>query len=184
MTIHHIIPHHEWKVRINPNATRNDKDFNAEDNRVLLTTQQHAQAHQFLYELNNKIEDLVAWKGTAGLIGHDEAHREICRMNGLKTKGKKRSLETKEHMRLAAIERWNRPGQREAQSERNLGTLNPRFGKPQSEESNKKRSEKLMGRDHTWGDKISKAQIGVPRSQTTGEKNGRFSHGKYMKKAV
>lgn len=177
--IHHIIPRHDWKVRFG-----SLKGFEAPDNRVDLTVAQHAQAHQFLYELNHKTEDLVAWKGLAGIISHEEVVREVCRIAAIKGGKTKPSLETKECMRLAAIERWSRPGQREACGLRNTGPLNPCYGKRQSIESNEKRSKTLMGRKNTWGEKISKAQAGVPRPQTTGEKNGRFSHGRYMKKAV
>lgn len=79
MALHHIIPWHEWKKRINPKATRSNKDFNAPDNVVDLTTEQHAQAHYLLYELNNNTYDLAAAQGISGLIGKEELFRMIIR---------------------------------------------------------------------------------------------------------
>ena len=180
---HHIIPLHEWRKRINPLAGRKDKDFNALDNIVDLTLEQHAQAHLLLFELNAYTEDFIAGRGLAGIIGHEEVVLEVCRMNGRNTKGRKQTTETKDRRRLAAIERWSRPGQREAQRVRNLGINNPCYGKPQSQESNKKRSATQTGipksEDHKK--KIREAQIGVARPQTTGQLNGNFSHGRYTK---
>jgi hypothetical protein len=183
---HHIIPLHEWRIRINPNVNRTDKDFNSPDNVVWLSLQQHAQAHQFLYELNGKSEDLVAWKGTAGIMGHEDVVREVCRIAAIKGGKSKPSPETKERMRLAALERWNRPGQREAQRERNMGIKNPCFGKPQSAESNKKRSATQSGIPKTSQHKakISAAQKGIARPQTSGLSNGNYRHGLYVKVEV
>lgn len=47
---HHVIPFHEWKRRINPNATRHNRDFNAPDNVVWLALDQHIEAHKRLAE--------------------------------------------------------------------------------------------------------------------------------------
>lgn len=162
MQKHHIIPRHEWKVRFGTL-----RGFNALDNLVVLTVEQHALAHKFLYELNKKTEDLVAWKGLAGLIDCEEAHREICRMNGLNTMGRKRSQETKEKQRSAALERWCRPGEREAQRARNTGINNPCYGKRNSIESNQKRSVTLMGRivSTETRKKMSEWQLGLPKKK-------------------
>lgn len=68
---HHIIPKHEWKRRF-----RNLVGFNAQDNWVILTLEQHIQAHQLLYELNSNEWDRIAYQGMSGMIGAEEIHRE------------------------------------------------------------------------------------------------------------
>ena len=72
---HHIIPYHEWKKRINIKATRYDKEFNASDNVVWLTLEQHIQVHQLLFELNGCAYDRIAYLGLSGQIGEEEVHR-------------------------------------------------------------------------------------------------------------
>lgn len=78
---HHIIPFHEWKRRIDPKATRSDKDFNAPDNLVWLTFEQHIQVHQLLYELNGSRFDLLAAKMLLGSIGREEGIEEARRLS-------------------------------------------------------------------------------------------------------
>jgi hypothetical protein len=75
--IHHIIPLHEWRIRINPRATRRDKDFNSEINRVDLTVEQHALAHKYLYELNGYEYDRIAYEGLLKFISHEEVVRRV-----------------------------------------------------------------------------------------------------------
>lgn len=67
---HHIIPRHEWKKRF-----ENLNGFNASDNIVYLTTEQHAEAHKFLFELNQIPYDLIAFQTLSGQIGKEEATR-------------------------------------------------------------------------------------------------------------
>lgn len=74
---HHIIPFHEWKRRINLKATYKNKDFNAPDNVVWLTLEQHIQVHQLLYELNKSIFDQMAYLGLMGNIGKEEIQRRL-----------------------------------------------------------------------------------------------------------
>lgn len=69
---HHIIPFHEWKKRINLRAQRSNRDFNAPDNVVWLTLEQHIQVHQLLFELNGSKFDLLAWNMLSGHIGKEE----------------------------------------------------------------------------------------------------------------
>jgi hypothetical protein len=89
---HHVIPFHSWKVRINPQATRNDRDYNAPDNWVNLTTEQHAQAHGLLFELHGNEYDKIAQRMILGQIGKEEASR-LARVhsNKLHKTGKKHS---------------------------------------------------------------------------------------------
>lgn len=65
---HHIIPRHEWKQRFG-----NLVGFNALDNTVWLTIEQHTQAHQFLYELFGNEYDRIAFQALAGMIGREDA---------------------------------------------------------------------------------------------------------------
>jgi hypothetical protein len=69
---HHIIPFHEWKRRVNTRCTRSNKEFNAHDNVVWLTLEQHIQVHRLLYEINNSCFDLLASQMLSGHIGKEE----------------------------------------------------------------------------------------------------------------
>ena len=72
---HHIIPFHEWKKRVDHKATRSNRDYNASDNVVWLTAEQHAEVHKFLYELNGCEFDLIASKMIRGCLGKEQAIR-------------------------------------------------------------------------------------------------------------
>lgn len=74
---HHVIPLHEWKRRINPKANRRDKDFNALDNVVWLTLDQHIQVHWLLYERNGSEFDRLAARGLSGHIGKEDLRRLV-----------------------------------------------------------------------------------------------------------
>lgn len=72
---HHVIPFHEWKKRINPKATRKNREFNALDNVVWLTLEQHIQVHQILFEINKSEYDSIAAQLLSGLIDREEGSR-------------------------------------------------------------------------------------------------------------
>ena len=72
---HHIIPKHEWKKRFG-----NLCGVNAPDNLVCLTTEQHAQAHKFLYELNKNKLDAIAYESLSKLIGKEEITKAVSRI--------------------------------------------------------------------------------------------------------
>jgi len=115
---HHVIPFHEWKLKINPGATRYDKEFNSSENVVYLTIEQHSQVHQFLFELNGHWQDEFAWKFLSG-------QHNFTSLNGvLKTE------HHKEKIRLASLKRWQSQEERQKQSQRFSGANNPRYGKP------------------------------------------------------
>lgn len=84
---HHIIPKHEWKRRFGSLS-----GVNSPDNLVHLTTEQHANVHKLLYELNGSKYDLIAHEVLSGQIGHEEAIIEAGREANL---GKKKSEEFK-----------------------------------------------------------------------------------------
>lgn len=71
MPLHHVIPRHEWKKRFG-----SLEGCNSSDNLVVLTTEQHAQAHQILWDLNGSEYDRLAALRIGGAIGHDEAIRQ------------------------------------------------------------------------------------------------------------
>jgi len=86
---HHVIPFHEWKRRINPNATRKNRQFNTPDNVVWLTLEQHIQVHQLLFELNGSEYDRIAAQLLSGLIDREEAS---SRAAAIANKGNKYSV--------------------------------------------------------------------------------------------
>lgn len=57
---HHIIPIHAGGT-------------NDEDNIVLLTVEQHAEAHRLLFEQYGRWQDKIAWQMLSGMIGKEEA---------------------------------------------------------------------------------------------------------------
>jgi hypothetical protein len=97
---HHIIPKH---------IGGSDDPANLE----MLSIEGHAEAHKVLWNTHGLIQDYLAWKGLAGLIGKDEIMRLVPRFHGhhhteeTKQKigafhrGRKRSLETRQKMTIA-----------------------------------------------------------------------------------
>jgi NUMOD3 motif len=78
----------------------NLRGFNAPDNIVWLTLEQHAQVHQLLYELHGRKQDYVAWKTLSGHMNCEQAMQEMRRSQGFANKGLKRSAQFKEARRL------------------------------------------------------------------------------------
>jgi hypothetical protein len=116
--IHHIIPLHEWKKRINPRATRWNKEFNSPDNRVNLTTEQHSQAHQLCYELNGIKYDHLVSLSISGQIGKEELIRQVI---FFANKGRHLSQAHKEKLRIMQTGKKLSKEHREACSIRQLG---------------------------------------------------------------
>ena len=82
-------------------------------NLIELTVTEHAEAHKKLYEQHGNWQDKIAWQSLSGQIGKDEAIQEA---RGAANRGKKRTPEQKERIRLAAIERnkrWKESGRME-----------------------------------------------------------------------
>lgn len=78
---HHIVPKH-MGGKNNP------------ENIISLTPEEHAKAHQELYEKYGKIEDYFAWKGLAGFMGKEEIIFNLMSENGKKV-GNRMKLEGK-----------------------------------------------------------------------------------------
>jgi hypothetical protein len=146
---HHIIPFHEWRRRINPCATRHDKKFNFLDNVVWLTLEQHIQAHQLLWELNNSEHDRIAYLALSGQSGKEEISRAVSSVNGLANKGIKRSEAT-----------------RKLQSE----NANPACVGPTTEQK-QKTSHRMLGNQYALGVKHTEKQNKEKSLRTTGRKH-------------
>jgi hypothetical protein len=94
-------------------------------NLIEVTVEEHIEIHRKLYEQHGRWQDYCAWQALSGRIGQEE----ILRMKqGMANKGRKRTPEQKERIRLAALKRSER--------QRLDGTL---------ECINKKKSEKMTG---------------------------------------
>lgn len=52
------------------------------ENIVILTIEEHAEAHRILYEKEGKMEDYLAWRGLTGMIGKEEIIKKIMEENG------------------------------------------------------------------------------------------------------
>ena len=78
---HHIIPKHVGGT-------------DDPSNIIVLTIEEHAEAHRVLYEKYGRTEDRLAWLGLSGQIGKDEILLELARSR----KGEKRSVEFCENM--------------------------------------------------------------------------------------
>lgn len=146
---HHIIPRHEWRRRFG-----NLKGFNSSDNTVLLSLEQHIQAHQLLFELFGCEYDRVAYLAMSGQVTHEEASRIAgtvsnigsTRLKGIpktpehreaikeswKLRSRQFSSETKQRMSVAAIGNKNALGYKftkEQQERVSLSRLGKKRGK-------------------------------------------------------
>jgi transposase-like protein len=83
MPIHHIIPRHAWKVRFGDLI-----GFDAPDNKVFLTIEQHAHVHLLLFELEHNKYDWIAYRAMSAQIGKDEIVRQVASATHL---GKKKN---------------------------------------------------------------------------------------------
>jgi hypothetical protein len=62
-------------------------------NLVVLSVEEHAEAHRLLWEKHGLKEDYLAWKGLSGAIGKEEIILEKSKIGGFKSKGRKKSPE-------------------------------------------------------------------------------------------
>ena len=162
----------------------------SKENVILLTVEQHAEAHKVLWETNGLIEDYLAWKGLAGLIGKDEILRLIPHNGWHHTKefkqkignfhrGRKRSLETRQKMSQSTIGK-PKPGAfgQIRNSYGCKGKLNKPVG-PYSLEARQNMSRAHLGHKHSpeTRQKMSFAKAGKP-SNTLG-KHWTWNKGKH-----
>lgn len=110
---HHIIPKH---------MGGSDDPSNI----VLLTVEEHAEAHRLLYEKYGKKQDEIAWKGLLKLITKEERIKQLSSLCGKKWKGRKHKPETIQKM--SSVHKGNQYSK----------------GIPKSEEQKRKMSEKKL----------------------------------------
>jgi hypothetical protein len=65
--VHHVIPRHMGGT-------------DDPSNLVELTVEAHSEAHRKLFEEYGKVEDYVAWKALAGIIGQEEVQLELRKL--------------------------------------------------------------------------------------------------------
>jgi len=122
---HHIIPKHFG-------------GSDAPDNISVVTVDQHAAAHKFLYEKYGKWEDKIAYLGLSGRISKEEV---IRRVNSEAHKGKKPWLGRKhsEESKRKMSESWKgrkiSEDTKRKMSESKKGAKNSFYGKKHSEET-------------------------------------------------
>jgi hypothetical protein len=99
---HHVIPRHEWKNRFG-----SLKGFNSKDNVVILSIEQHAQAHQLLFEQFNRHEDYVAWKVLSGQMSISTG-REFMRRERIRAYLLRPEVRERNRQRMLGRIPWNK----------------------------------------------------------------------------
>jgi hypothetical protein len=110
---HHIIPKHMG-------------GSNDPSNIVLLTVEEHAEAHRILFEQHNKQEDYIAWKALSGQISISEASKQAWILGGIK--GGKSNAKNKTGFCGRSKEKMSEDGRKNALMQIQNGTsafLNP-----------------------------------------------------------
>ena len=136
---HHIIPRH---------AGGTDDPSNI----ILLTVEEHAEAHKKLWEEHGRIEDKLAWKGLSGIIGKEEIVYYV-------NEERKRKI-----------------------SEANKGQISNNRGKKFSDETRKKMSESMKGipKSEEHRKKLAKLRKGTIHSDETRKKMSEAHKGKHF----
>lgn len=127
---HHIIPKHEWKERF---GTLDGVD--APDNLILLTIEQHIEAHKWLWENFGSKWDYVVWKSRSGVLSMSDAMKEMSLKPNKGKFGKLNYFYGKTHS----------DSSRQKQSEANKGNRYV-LGKKWSDESRKRIGEHRKGK--------------------------------------
>lgn len=87
---HHIVPRH---------AGGSDNETNI----VLLTVEEHAEAHHLLFQQYGRQEDFIAWRGLAGIINKQELVLEIQKLAGSRSNANwKRNPKAQKHAEICA----------------------------------------------------------------------------------
>lgn len=103
--LHHIIPRHMG-------------GDDSPENLIMLSIEEHADAHRILYEQYNKTEDYIAWKALLGQINSQEISDLLIQIAA------KRSAET----RIANRDKPHMVASRKVRSEKMVGENNPMYG--------------------------------------------------------
>ena len=124
----------------------------APENVVLLTVEEHAEAHRKLYEEHGRWQDKLAWRLLSGQIGREEANLAILREAA---KNRVYTDEWRENLSKAAIKREAKKKEegyvvpqssRDKQSKARKGNQYNK-GKKWNDEQRKAHSERLKGRE-------------------------------------
>ncbi len=115
-------------------------------NVVLLTVEEHAEAHKKLYEEHGYWQDKLAWHGLSGLKNHGEIHSAVSREANLGRKQSQETLQKKSNTmkKLISEGKLKRPSNK---------------GMPRSEEWRKKVSIAMMGNSHNLGKKYNMIKV-------------------------
>ena len=127
---HHIIPKHAGGT-------------DAPENMILLTSEEHAEAHLKLYEEHGRWQDKLAWLGISGRKGREELIQMAQSLGGKKNKDKKHTKEAIEKMSVAKLGKKhpNRKSPPPFTSEAKHNMSEAQMGKKDSLETRKKKSE-------------------------------------------
>ena len=120
---HHIIPKHMGGT-------------DDPSNIVKLTVEEHAKAHQKLFEEHGKWQDYLAWQGLSGIIPTQEVVHIMLSNAGKTSKGRKLGPQSREHVESRIRKGWNH-----------------------TEESKQKMRKASIGNTHNCGRKQSKETI-------------------------
>lgn len=171
---HHVIPRHEWKRRFG-----NLVGFNALDNIVWLTLEQHIGAHRRLAEDGSEF-DRIAYQRMSGQIGKEEATIQATK---LANTGRKHSEEqNKKHSEfMSQFMKGNKfavgvlPSicKRQKHSEFMKGKRYS-LGFKHSESQNIRQSEISKGNQHAKGAKHSEKQNLAKSLRQRGRKRGPY----------
>lgn len=126
---HHIIPKHMG-------------GSDEESNLILLSVEDHAEAHRLLYEKYGKHEDKVAWLSLSSQMDKEEIFLETSKIGGLNNRGIPKSEEHKKKVSDSIKAKFEEdPTYRERISDSMKGNVNSQNHK--SDEYKKKQSEAM-----------------------------------------
>ena len=109
--VHHIIPKHMGGT-------------DAPDNLILLSIEDHAEAHKKLYEQFGKQEDYIAWMSLSSQIGKEEIFKKTSSLGGKGNKGKPKSKSHREKIKNSIIETYHSQETKKKISNSMLGNKN------------------------------------------------------------
>lgn len=151
---HHIIPRH---------AGGTDDPSNI----VLLTIEEHAEAHRLLYEEHGRVEDRVAWLALSGQIGKEEMLRQLNR-------APRGPLSEEHRAKLSAARKGKKLGPKSEEHKAKLSAANK--GKkrgPLSEKQKAALRKANIGRKRPCSEE-TKAKISAAKKGTKRNSEGKF----------